>query len=221
MPSHLIQCVFSFPHQVILHQSRTLPLVGHVILSWVESFLYASDRGCWARLVTTHRQTWRREARYNKRFSRNLSFDDSLVLVCLRIIRLEHLSRTSWTRALWICFRAYPVLGSWRALLCGEEGFNDWGGRGHDDFVPSEVTKEPLPGMRLHDPLHGRQACPKFIAFDQGVGQICPRSRGYFRAVPSQNGNKYVTSPPPPIVELVGGSYYSWMKLQRVILEDR
>ena len=29
--------------------------------------------------------------------------------------------------------------------------------------------------------------------------------RGYFRAVPSQNGDKYVTSPPPPIVELVYG----------------
>ena len=30
--------------------------------------------------------------------------------------------------------------------------------------------------------------------------------RGYFRAVPSQNGDKYVSSPPPPpIVELVGG----------------
>ena len=27
--------------------------------------------------------------------------------------------------------------------------------------------------------------------------------RDYFRAVPSQNGDKYVTSPPPPIVDLV------------------
>ena len=35
--------------------------------------------------------------------------------------------------------------------------------------------KQPLPGMKLHDPLHGRQACPEFVAFDQGVGQICPR----------------------------------------------
>ena len=56
-----------------------------------------------------------------------------------------------------------------------QEGFNDWGGRGYDDFVPEEVTKTALPGMRLHDPLHGRQACPEFIAFDQRVGQICPR----------------------------------------------
>ena len=40
---------------------------------------------------------------------------------------------------------------------------------------PGRSPKQPLPGMRLHDPLHGRQACPKFIAFDQGVGQICPR----------------------------------------------
>ena len=28
-------------------------------------------------------------------------------------------------------------------------------------------------------------------------------TRGYFRALPSQNGDKYVTSPPTPIVELV------------------
>ena len=48
------------------------------------------------------------------------------------------------------------------------------------------------------------------------VGKLAPNSshltrgmvkyvpvRGYFRAVPSQNGDKYVTSPSPPIVELV------------------
>ena len=49
------------------------------------------------------------------------------------------------------------------------------------------------------------------------VGKLAPNSshltrelvksvpgRGYFHAVPSQNGDKYVTSPPPPpIVELV------------------
>ena len=55
------------------------------------------------------------------------------------------------------------------------EGFNDWRGRGYDDSSPERSLKRPLPGMRLHDPRHGRQACPKFIAFDQGVGQICPR----------------------------------------------
>ena len=26
-------------------------------------------------------------------------------------------------------------------LLFTQEGFNVWGGRGHDDFVPEEVTK--------------------------------------------------------------------------------
>ena len=25
--------------------------------------------------------------------------------------------------------------------ICHLEGFNDWGGRGYDDFVPGEVTK--------------------------------------------------------------------------------
>ena len=50
-------------------------------------------------------------------------------------------------------------------------------GEGGDTTIssPGRSPKQPLPGMRLHDPLHGRQACPKFIAFDQEVGQICPR----------------------------------------------
>ena len=86
--------------------------------------------------------------------------------------------------------------------------FNDWGGQGYDDFVPGEYTKTAPSGMRLHDPLHGRQACPEFIAFDQGVGRICSR-RGYFRAFSSQNGDKYITSPPPPsIVECIHPAIY-------------
>ena len=37
----------------------------------------------------------------------------------------------------------------------------------------------------------------------RGLVKYVP-GKGYFRAVPSQNGDKYVTSlPPPPIVELV------------------
>ena len=35
-------------------------------------------------------------------------------------------------------------------------------GRGYDDSVPGDGTKQPLPGTRLRDPLHGRQACPEF-----------------------------------------------------------
>ena len=50
-------------------------------------------------------------------------------------------------------------------------------GEGGDTTIssPGRSSKQPLPGMRLRDPLHDRQACPKFIAFDQGIGQICPR----------------------------------------------
>ena len=50
-------------------------------------------------------------------------------------------------------------------------------GEGGDTMIlsPGRSPKQPLPGIGLHDPLHGRQACPEFIAFDQGVGQICPR----------------------------------------------
>ena len=79
----------------------------------------------------------------------------------------------------------------------GKEGFNDWGGRGYDDFVPGRSPKQPLPGMELHHPLHGRQACPEFIVFDQGVSQICPR-QGLFSCRSLPKGDKFVTSPPPP-----------------------
>ena len=40
---------------------------------------------------------------------------------------------------------------------------------------PGKSPKQPLPGLGLHDPLHGRQACTEFISFHQGVGQIYPR----------------------------------------------
>ena len=36
-------------------------------------------------------------------------------------------------------------------------------------------SKQPLPEIGLHDPLRGRQACPKFSSFHEGVGQISPR----------------------------------------------
>ena len=77
---------------------------------------------------------------------------------------------------------------------------NDWGRRGYDDSVPGEVTKKNLPGIGLHDPVHGRQPCPEFNSFHQWVSKKVP-SRGYFRAVSYQNGDTFVTSPPPPIVE--------------------
>ena len=38
---------------------------------------------------------------------------------------------------------------------------------------------------------------PNSIHFTMGLVKKVPRS-GYFRAVPSQNGGKFVTSPPPP-----------------------
>ena len=39
---------------------------------------------------------------------------------------------------------------------------------------PGLSPEQPLPGIRLHDPLHGRQACPEFHSFHPRVGQICP-----------------------------------------------
>ena len=70
------------------------------------------------------------------------------------------------------------------------KGFNDWGGRGYDDFVPGEVIKTAPSGDETMIPYIGRQACPKFIAFDQEVGQICPRS------LPKRGQMCYIPSPP-------------------------
>ena len=69
---------------------------------------------------------------------------------------------------------------------------------------PGRSPKPPLQGIGLHDLLHGRQACPESIAFDWGLVKYVP-GRGYFRAVPSQNGDKFVTPPPPP-PPIVNGS---------------
>ena len=43
---------------------------------------------------------------------------------------------------------------------------------------------------------------PNLSHLTTGLVKYVP-GRGYLRAVPSQNGEKYVKSPPPPIVELV------------------
>ena len=79
-------------------------------------------------------------------------------------------------------------------------------GEGGDTTIssPGGLPKQPLPGIGLHNPLHGRQACPEFTAFDQrGLVKYVP-GRSDFGAVSSQNGDKLVTlPPPPPIVERV------------------
>ena len=50
-------------------------------------------------------------------------------------------------------------------------------GEGGDTTISSlgRSPKQPLLGIGLHDPLHGRQAYSEVMAFDQGVVLICPR----------------------------------------------
>ena len=61
-------------------------------------------------------------------------------------------------------------------------------GEGGDTTIssPGRSPKQPLPGIELHNPLHGREACPEFIAFNQGVGQIC-----YIPALPESLNGSY------------------------------
>ena len=64
-----------------------------------------------------------------------------------------------------------------------------------DTTIPSlrRSSKHPLPGIGLNDPLHGRQACPEFNSFHQGVGQVSPRE-GLFscRSVPKRGQICYI-----------------------------
>ena len=79
-------------------------------------------------------------------------------------------------------------------------------GKGGDTTIssPGWSPKQPLTEIGLQDYLHGWQACPEFNSFHQGVGQISPRE-GLFSCRPPQNGDKFATSPTPPIVERLGG----------------
>ena len=83
-------------------------------------------------------------------------------------------------------------------------------GGGGDTTIPSpgRSSKQPLPGVGLYNPLHCRQGSLDFSSFHQGVGQTS-HGKGYFRAVSSQNGDKFVTPPPPPIVEVLSNTIRS------------
>ena len=79
------------------------------------------------------------------------------------------------------------------------ESFNDWGGRRGDATIssPGWASKQPLPGIGLHDPLHDRQAYPEFTSFHQGVGQIFPRG-GLFSCRPLPKRGQICDIPDPP-----------------------
>ena len=72
-------------------------------------------------------------------------------------------------------------------------------GGGGDTMIPSPgmAPKQPLPGIGLHDPLHGRQACPEFHSFHQGVGQISlPEGLFSCRPFPIRRQICYIPAPP-------------------------
>ena len=68
-----------------------------------------------------------------------------------------------------------------------------------DTTIPSPVwsSKQPFPGIGLHDPQHGRQACPESTSFHQGVGQTFPRE-GLFscRSLPKRGQICDIPDPP-------------------------
>ena len=62
---------------------------------------------------------------------------------------------------------------------------------------PGRSPKQPLPGIGLHDPLHGREACPEFNSFNQRVGQIYSREGLFsYRLFPKRGRVCYIPAPP-------------------------
>ena len=72
-------------------------------------------------------------------------------------------------------------------------------GGGGDTTIPSPgmSPKQPLPGIGLRHPHMVGKLAPNSTHFTKGLVNYIPGRRS-FRAVPSQNGDKFVSSPPPP-----------------------
>ena len=77
------------------------------------------------------------------------------------------------------------------------------GGGGTTTPSPGVSPKQPLTGIGLYHPLRGRQACPEFNSFHQGVSKKNPRD-GLLPCHPLPKRGQIcdIPGPPsPPIVE--------------------
>ena len=96
-----------------------------------------------------------------------------------------------------IFFRSKTDLVYRHEWLCRSECSNDWGGGDTTIPSPGRSPKQPYPGIGLHDPLHGRKACPEFSSVHRGVCQINPRE-GLFSCRPLPKRGKTCDIPAPP-----------------------
>ena len=80
-----------------------------------------------------------------------------------------------------------------------KESFNDCRGRGYDDSVPGEVTKTAPSRYDYMILYMVGKLTPNLTHFTKRLVKQVP-GRGYFRDIPSRNGDKFVTFPTLPIV---------------------
>ena len=80
------------------------------------------------------------------------------------------------------------------------ELFNDWGGRGYDDSDPGEVTKTAPSGDRTTGSPTWSANLPRIQLIPPGGWLDLSPVGDVFVPSPPQNGDKFVTFPPPPIV---------------------
>ena len=81
------------------------------------------------------------------------------------------------------------------------ESSNNWGGWGYDDSVPGGHQNSPYRGWDCTILYMLGKLAPNSTHFTRGLVEYAP-GRGYFRAAPSQNGENFASSSPPPFVEL-------------------
>ena len=95
-------------------------------------------------------------------------------------------------------------------------------GGGGDTTIPppGRSPKQSLPGIGLRHPHMVGKLAPNSTHFTRELVKYVP-GRGFFRAVPSQNGEKFVTSPPPSIVERVGSQFFRFRLLVLYLTSGR
>ena len=102
-------------------------------------------------------------------------------------------------------------------MLCpGFLSVSTIGGDGHSTIPsPGRSLKQFLPGIGLHNPLHGRQAYSEFNSFHEGFGQTSPREELFScRSLPRRGQICDIPAPPQLLYysfTVVRSEGHSWL----------
>ena len=134
-----------------------------------------------------------------------------------------------------VCVCCHPLCSE--RLACGHISRGHTGGRPLRISSSRGVQRLGRAGIRRFRPRGGHQNGPfrgRDYMIPYMVDKLAPNSshltrglvkyvpgRGYFRAVPSQNGDNFFTTLPPPIVERVPPPYGAYLSFYATRLQPR